>query len=116
MSGSHSHYVAPLPVLFATFVALVLLTIFTVWQATQIYVEFGRFETLLTLSIASIKAALVALFFMQLAHDKPMNAIILVSSVVFLALFLSFVLMDTQEYQPQVEEFMISNPKTADNP
>ncbi len=116
MSDTHHHYVTPLPVLFLTFGALVFLTILTVFQATQDYVEFGRFEIVLTLAIATIKAALVALLFMQLAHDKPMNGIILISSLLFVALFLAFALMDTHEYEPQVQEFLIDNPKTADNP
>lgn len=116
MSDNHHHYVTPLPVLLATFAVLVGLTILTVWQATQTMIDFGRFEVGLTLLIATAKAALVALIFMQLAHDKPMNSIILVSSLLFVALFLSFALMDRYEYRPQVEDFVIQNPKTADSP
>ncbi len=116
MSENHHHYVAPLPVLFGTFACLVGLTIITVFQATQEYAEFGRWETPLTLSIATVKAALVALFFMQLAHDKPMNGIILISSLLFLALFLTFALLDTHQYGPQVHDFLISNPKAPDSP
>jgi cytochrome c oxidase subunit 4 len=116
MSDTHHHYVTPLPVLLATFVALVLLTLLTVFQATQTYVDLGRFEIGITLAIATAKAALVALIFMQLAHDKPMNGVILISALLFVGLFLSFVLMDSREYEPQVEDFLLNNPKTADNP
>lgn len=116
MSDNHSHYVTPLPVLFGTFFCLVGLTVLTVYQATQDHVDFGRFEVGLTLLIAAAKAILVALFFMQLAHDKPMNGIILVTSILFLALFLSITLMDRAEYKSQIDDFVIQNPKTADSP
>lgn len=105
-----------MPVLFGTFFCLVGLTVLTVFQATQDYVDFGRFEVGLTLLIAAAKAILVALFFMQLAHDKPMNSIILITSILFVALFLSITLMDRAEYKPQVDDFVIQNPKTADSP
>ncbi|MCO6043047.1 cytochrome C oxidase subunit IV family protein [Aeoliella sp. ICT_H6.2] len=115
MSENHSHYVTPLPVLLGTFLALVGLTVLTVYQATQDHVDFGRFEVGLTLLIAAVKAILVAVIFMQLAHDKPMNSIILVSSILFVALFLSITLMDRAEYKPQVDDYVIQHPKTADS-
>lgn len=116
MSEHHQHYITPLPVLLGTFVALVGLTWLTVFQATQTYVDLGRYEIVVTLVIATIKALLVALIFMQLAHDKPMNAIILILSLLFVALFLSIALLDRQQYGPQVQEFAIDNPKTIDSP
>jgi cytochrome c oxidase subunit 4 len=45
-------------------------------------------NVIVALTIATIKASLVALFFMHLLHDKPVNSIILVSSFVFLGIFL----------------------------
>ncbi|WP_425396437.1 cytochrome C oxidase subunit IV family protein [Aeoliella sp.] len=116
MSDNHSHYVTPMPVLFGTFFCLVGLTVLTVFQATQDYVDFGRYEVTLTLLIAAAKAILVALFFMQLAHDKPLNGIILVLSVLFVALFLGITLMDRAEYKPQVDDYRIQNPFNADSP
>jgi cytochrome c oxidase subunit IV len=116
MSDNHHHYVTPLPVLLATFLALVCLTVLTVFQATQTWVSLGDYEIAITLLIATMKAALVALLFMQLAHDKPMNAIILITSLLFVALFLGFALIDRHEYGPQVQEFVLDNPKTVDNP
>lgn len=116
MSDNHHHYVTPLPILFGTFIALCALTVITVWQATQTYIDFGSFEVGLTLLIATVKAALVALLFMQLAHDKPINSIILVSSLLFVALFLSFALMDRGEYKLDVDNFVIQHNKTFDDP
>ena len=43
---------------------------------------------------ATIKATLVALFFMHLKDDKPINGLIFVSTLLFLAVFLGFCLVD----------------------
>lgn len=116
MSDNHHHYVTPLPILFGTFIALCALTVITVWQATQTYVDFGSYEVGLTLLIATAKAALVALLFMQLAHDKPINSVILISSLLFVALFLSFALMDRDAYKQEVDDYVIQHIKTEADP
>jgi cytochrome c oxidase subunit 4 len=51
------------------------------------------------LTIATIKAALVILFFMHLLWDKPLNAIVILGSLIFVALFLGFTLMDAEGYR-----------------
>lgn len=104
---AHSHHVTSLPVLLATFGALVALTILTVLQATNPTIEgiIGSAEIYVTLLIATIKASLVALVFMQLAHDKPFNIIIVVSALVFVALFLGFTIIDSSQYLPDIREF-----------
>jgi cytochrome c oxidase subunit IV len=48
----------------------------------------GMTNVIIAMLIASIKASLVALFFMHLIWDKPMAAIIFCSSLFFLGLFL----------------------------
>ena len=45
---------------------------------------------MIALFIATIKAILVALFFMHLLYDKPVNAIIAVAGFLFLGIFLMF--------------------------
>ena len=72
---------------FGIFGLLVVLTIVTVGVAF-INIHSEAVKVLLALTIASIKAAFVALFFMHLLHDKPMNGIILLGSFVFLGIFL----------------------------
>ena len=47
------------------------------------------------IGIATIKATLVALFFMHLLHDKPMNAIILCTAFTMLGLLLTFCFLDS---------------------
>ena len=74
-------------------VALVVLTVITVLAAG---VNFGSpsINVVIALTIATIKASLVALFFMHLLYDKPMNTLIFLSGVLFLGVFLGFCLID----------------------
>ena len=53
-------------------------------------IDWGSAMTnvIIAMLIASLKASLVALFFMHLRWDKPMNAIIFCSTLFFLGLFL----------------------------
>lgn len=97
---SFSH---PMPVstLLATFLALVLFTIVTVVVAKML--PLGRFEVWVSLGIASVKAALVLLFFMHMLHDKPFNILVFMSSFLFAALFIGFTLTDSEQYQAQIK-------------
>lgn len=70
--------------------ALLVLTVITV-QAS--YYDFGAWNTVVALIIASAKGSLVALFFMQLRYDK-FNAIIFTGGLLFLAIFLIWTLFD----------------------
>lgn len=108
--GKHHGFAHPAPVwqLLAVFFALVGLTILTVYQATF---DLGNMELVLSLIIATIKATLVILFFMHMLHDKPLNAIIFISSFVFVALFLGFTLMDAHAYRDTVELKQVDSPR-----
>ena len=46
--------------------------------------------------------SLVGLIFMHLRWDRNFTAFIFVSSVLLVGLFISFAMMDTKEYQPEV--------------
>ncbi len=90
----HDHglsHVMPLRLLFGVFIALVLLTILTVVAAQF---SFGAWEVWVSLGIATVKAILVAVYFMHLRYDRPFNALVFVSAIVFVALFLALTLMD----------------------
>jgi cytochrome c oxidase subunit IV len=86
----------PLGVLFATFGALMILTIFTV-MAT--WVNLGAFNIWLALFIAVIKGSLVAMYFMHLRWDNPFNGIVLIAALFFVALFIGVVVLDGREYK-----------------
>jgi cytochrome c oxidase subunit IV len=74
-----------------TLISLLILTGITVAAS---YVNFGAMNVVVALTIATIKATLVALFFMHLLHDKPVNALIACAGFLFLGLFLMFTLLD----------------------
>jgi cytochrome c oxidase subunit 4 len=101
--GEFSHP-APLSMLFTVFFALVALTFLTVWQSTQTIFDFGAAELWVTLFIATVKAGLVIFFFMHMLWDKPLNGILFFSSLIFVALFLGFTLMDAQGYDRTKED------------
>jgi len=111
--GSHSHgFSHPMPVwqLLAVFFALIILTIVTVFQST---LDLGNSELIISMIVATIKATLVILFFMHMIHDKPLNAIIFLSSFIFVALFLGFTLMDSSAYRDSIEFKQIDPEPTA---
>lgn len=98
--GGHGHsgFSHPMPIwmLLAVFFALLALTFLTVFQAQF---DLGNAEVWLSLTIATIKAGLVIAFFMHLLWDKPLNAIVILGSLIFVALFLGFTMMDAEGYR-----------------
>lgn len=95
-------HVVPVPVLLAVFSALMALTAATV-SAT--WFDLGSLNLAIALGIATIKASLVALYFMHLRYDHPFYAVVLLAAMLFLAVFLSLTLLDTFQYQPDVENW-----------
>ncbi|MBX3418045.1 MAG: cytochrome C oxidase subunit IV family protein [Pirellulaceae bacterium] len=106
MAGHHDDHSfahpAPLKLLFAVFFALIALTILTVALAT---VDLGPFGIWISMTIATVKAALVALFFMHMYWDKSFNVLVFLSSFLFVALFIGLTMTDTQHYQEQIDAF-----------
>jgi len=45
---------------------------------------------------------MVALFFMHLRWDRPINAVIFIGTLLFVALFVGITLTDTGSYQPEL--------------
>ncbi len=86
--------------LIAVFLALIVLTVLTVAQAS---LDLGNTELFVSLVIATVKASLVIMFFMHMLHDKPLNAILFIGSFIFVALFLGFTLMDASAYNDRIE-------------
>ena len=56
--------------------------------------NFGSANVVIALAIATVKATLVALFFMHLVWDKPVNSIIAIAGFLFLGIFLMFDFLD----------------------
>lgn len=74
----------------AVLAGLLVLTVITVVAAG---IDFGAMNVIIALVIASMKATLVALFFMHLRHDK-FNAVVFLIGCFMLAVFLIFTLFD----------------------
>jgi cytochrome c oxidase subunit 4 len=85
--ATHDHVHGGPKIYGAVFGALVFLTVVTV-GASYIHFGSGLANVIIAMLIASIKASLVALFFMHLRWDKPITAIIFCVSLFFLGLFL----------------------------
>ena len=54
----------------------------------------------MSLGIASVKATLVAAYFMHLRYDKSFHGLVFISSLLFAALFLALTLIDLQGPMP----------------
>jgi cytochrome c oxidase subunit IV len=76
----------------AVFAALLLLTVVTVLVS---YVDLGLWNAVVALLIASMKASLVALFFMHLKGESRLVWGFALAPIVFLALILLGTLTDT---------------------
>jgi len=91
--------------------ALLVLTAITV-AASRINFGSNMTNVIIAMLIASVKGSLVALFFMHLRWDKPMNAIIFCSSLFFLGLFLITCYTDVVS-RPAVEPTNLKAPAPA---
>lgn len=97
----HAPHAVPLPFLAGIFLLLMFLTFVTVGVTSF---DFGyRMNLIVAMAIALVKALLVGLYFMHLRWDAPLNGFILVASLLFVTLFISFSLMDTGAYAPTLE-------------
>lgn len=104
---AHHSHAMPLSILIPTFVALIVLTVVTV---TASKLSLGAAEIWVAMGIATVKAALVALYFMHLRYDKPFNAMLILFSLVFAAIFVGLSLIDSQAYQPEIGAYDLLNP------
>ncbi len=86
----HAH-VSPAWFMWGIFGMLIFLTVLTVAAS---YVDFGSANTVIAVLIATVKASLVALFFMHLRYDKPFNGFVFVMAFVFLGVFLMLTMDD----------------------
>lgn len=89
---THAHdYSGDWKTYLAILVALLILTVITVTAASF---DFGSANVIIAVLIATVKATLVALFFMHLRHDNAINSIIFLSALLFLSFLLILCLID----------------------
>ena len=83
---------SPLPTYFAVWIALLIGTGLTYYAAT---LDLGPFNAPVALTIASIKATLVALFFMHVkGASERLTRLVIVAVVFFLLLLLGLTMAD----------------------
>lgn len=91
----HGHddepHVLPLRVYLGVWGALMVFTVITV---TVAQFDFGSWNTLVALLIATIKASLVAMYFMHLRYDNKFNVIVLLAGLLFVSIFFTPTLID----------------------
>ncbi len=92
-------HVVPIKVLLGIWLALLVLTLLTV-EATRI--DFGNGNLWIAMLIATVKASLVVLYFMHMRYERPMSAIVFVTALLFVALFISIALLDSRAYAPDL--------------
>jgi cytochrome c oxidase subunit 4 len=114
------HHILPLKTYLVVGAALLVLTVITV---TVAQIDLGPYNLVVALSIATIKAVLVAFFFMHLLYDNKLYLLIYTSALFFLGIFIIFTLFDTMRrgdiYQdvasPIEEEAVIYETVPADS-
>ena len=97
MSEHSEHIVSP-KIYVAIFLALILGTSLTTWAAFR---NFGRFNIVIALAIATAKATLVVLFFMHARYGVQRTRLVIVCALFWLAIMLTLTLSDYQTRQPR---------------
>jgi cytochrome c oxidase subunit IV len=92
-------HVVPVRTLLGVLAVLLVLTIATV---AITLVDFGPLNIVFAMGIAFVKGTLVLLYFMHLRWDRPFHAIVIVSAVAFVTLFIGFTLLDALQYYPDL--------------
>ena len=87
----HSEHIVPPTTYLAIILILLFLTGTTVWAA---FVNLGRFNIVIALVIATLKATLVVLFFMHAKYSPKRTKLIILAGIFWLALLLFMTLSD----------------------
>jgi cytochrome c oxidase subunit 4 len=91
-SGSEHAKSSPLKMYFGIWIALLVFTLITYEAA---FVELGRFNAAVALGIATLKATLVALFFMHVWHaSEKLTKLVVIAALFFLLLLLGLTMTD----------------------
>lgn len=85
-------HVLPLSIYLGIGSLLIFLTAVTVYAASF---NFGEYNLLIAMIIATIKASLVAMYFMHLKYDNKLYLLLFLSAIVFLAIFIIITMFDT---------------------
>lgn len=100
----HEHHVSSAGQLWAVGTALFFLTIITVVMAKFVAIP-PPFDIITALSIALVKAFLVAAFFMNLYWDVKFHSMLVIMAVAFFMLMVIITLLDTMYRNDVVPSF-----------
>jgi cytochrome c oxidase subunit 4 len=90
-----SNHIVPLRVYFTIFAALMVLTAVTVWVAfMDLGTIWGPLNSVIALSIATLKATLVVLFFMHVRYSSRLTALAIAAGLFWLAIFIALTMND----------------------
>jgi cytochrome c oxidase subunit 4 len=106
------HIVSP-KIYLVIFLTLMVGTAITVWAAFQ---NFGKFNIVIALAIATFKATLVVLYFMHARYSPKRTQVVIVCSVFWLAILLALTLSDYQTREQAISRLLppaISRPGRA---
>lgn len=100
--GHHGHHIASWQMLVVVLLALMFFTVLTVaisraevWFAAEFNVLIPDWvNVMIAMSIATIKASMVCMYFMALKYDNPMNTVILITTIFAFACFMGFTAID----------------------
>ncbi len=98
MSAQSEHHVVSPLLYLGILSALLLGTGITVWAAYQ---NFGPFNIVIALLIATIKMSLVILFFMHGKYSPKRTQLVIISGFFWLAIMLGLTLMDYTTRHPE---------------
>jgi cytochrome c oxidase subunit IV len=104
-----SEHIVSWKIYIAIFAALMIGTALTVWAAFQ---NFGPFNIVIALSIATIKATLVVLYFMHARYSPKRTHLVIVCAIFWLAIMLGLTLTDydTRPHEMQPGEGRLVHP------
>lgn len=116
--GEHHMHVTPFWTMLWVFVTLLVLTALTVWSSNihgfwfgNTYIEIGgTLHIFIAMTIAIVKALLVAGYFMHLRYDTPMNSVVVAATIFAVILFIGFTLADSATrniFAPTEDEVII---------
>lgn len=100
--GVHHVHVVPMKVIVGVLVVMLVLTWLTV-AAT--YIDLGDWNVWIALVIALVKGSLVAAYFMHLRYDSPFHAMVLVTALLFVVIFVGIAMVDSLHYHPAIEAY-----------
>ncbi len=95
----HIAHIVPWQVLLYVWAVLMVLTYFTV---LAVKFNLGALNLWIAMGIATLKATLVALYFMHLRYERAFYSFVFIASLFFVLLFVGLALMDTISYHPEL--------------